>query len=197
MKSCLRAYVGATSPFFLEKAPSTEAYFNTTDVARTRTEENSEALNRLGMSFFAANSESGIDALQFLFGTDGEMSQAGISQLSDLFQSPRGQSFFKACSYLNKQQRQARSKQLTTEHMEGSSYAFRGSLRSCSEIVPVRDPYDRKTQFICKLRSLGRYIASWYTWANCGSMAPKENFRPHSSKHLKVDFSVNETKERH
>ena len=35
-----------------------------------------------------------------------------------MFQSQRGQAFFKACSYLNTPQKQARSKQLTTEHME-------------------------------------------------------------------------------
>ena len=61
-----------------------EAYFNTSEVARTRTKENYEALNRLvyAMSFFAADSESGIDASEGLFAKQAFLNDLICSNLS-------------------------------------------------------------------------------------------------------------------
>ena len=89
-KVCFRSHVGDTlHPRLL---------------VQTSTERNCEGFNRLVyfLSFFVANTETGVDTLQGHFGPHADRYLAGIPQLFEKFVSPEGvQFFFETCSYLN------------------------------------------------------------------------------------------------
>ena len=85
-KACFRSHVGDTlhRPAFW---------------CRRSRRETARASIVLGyfLSFFAANTEAGVDTLQGHFGPHADRSLAGIPQLFEKFVSPEGVAFFETC----------------------------------------------------------------------------------------------------
>eukprot|EP00973_Karenia_brevis_P085318 11840826-Karenia_brevis.AAC.1 len=119
VKQCLRSYFGDAGPFFLNGAPTEEAYFEAGEVMRFRDASNCEGVARLKywLSFIAANSEGGGDCIQGVFGAEQgvDLATSGLEHFVQRFASESGQKYLQAAEYLNtKNHHVARSREETT-----------------------------------------------------------------------------------
>ena len=111
-KSPLRHICGEAGPFFLAGAENEESFFAAAAVAKTRTTENCEGLQRFGhfWSFLCANVEVGSDALLGLISEEDVEDRAALKYLINIFSTELGVKALAAVQYLNVKNNVARSK---------------------------------------------------------------------------------------
>ena len=128
------------------------------------------------MSFFSTDSAIGTDALQGLFDTNGDMDQAWMPQLSQLFQTAEGEKFFNACSYLNTPQKQRRSKQMATDSMEASIVFLIDNVSELhTQTMTLAEASARLFQFVADMIEIQSLLPNANRWADA---LPRATHRP-------------------